>query len=96
VSRLEDVRDRLPLPPSAALAEMRRGKRPISPPVFLAGGLQRAIVETDDSASEIGCEIRKSRRDAMWNKLTVIEIKNIESALESMTAAAERRKKEKG
>lgn len=93
VSRFEQVQSQLPLPSPQELAAMRCGKRPVSPVVLMAGVLQEGIVSTDDFLSQLNEEIRRPRRKVRWDKLTLIEINCIESALIAMGAAAVSRKK---
>jgi hypothetical protein len=77
----------LPLPTLEEVAEMRAGKRPLTTEAYLAGVLQRCMVDLENVVSDIQDSTKKSvLRKVAKLRLSEMEYNEIKAAVKSLTS----------
>lgn len=85
VGIFQDGQALVPLPSDDELAEMRRGKRPLSREAYLIGLFQRAIVAAEDLASDLRTAFEPGTlKNVHVMQLSAVEFNHIAAGLERL------------
>ena len=93
---LQSAQSTMPAPTLEEVAEIRQGKRPLTPEAYLLGSFQRVILAAENGASDLQAIDLETLRNVHELSLSDVELNAIEQAVTERTQKGARKREGEG